>query len=204
MDRESLEKPEWLQGLNFHPVINLPNNCYVHDFSNGEDLNPTDIPYSIGRYNEVRNNMYTSDIFVNEERNIHIGIDIAAPIGDPIHSFYEGEIFKLGINDNPGDYGPTLVLKHQFGENSLFSLYGHLSKESLKGKNGGQKVRAGEVIATVGDETVNGGWFPHLHFQLSLEAPTSADMPGVVSKSEHFRALKIYPDPRWVLGPLYP
>ena len=33
--------------------------------------------------------------------------------------------------------------------------------------------------------------------------PEWEDLPGVVSNAKHAEALKIYPDPRQVLGPLY-
>jgi hypothetical protein len=42
-----------------------------------------------------------------------------------------------------------------------------------------------------------------VHVQLSLEAPPTHDMPGVVAKEDREAALRVYPDPRLVLGPLY-
>ena len=48
----------------------------------------------------------------------------------------------------------------------------------------GMEVAEGQVIATVGDKSVNGGWEPHLHFQLSWEEPEGNDMPGVVARSD--------------------
>ena len=58
-------------------------------------------------------------------------------------------------------------------------------------------------MATVGNNTENGGWPPHVHFQLSLIEPKTCDLPGVVSEKNHEMALKIFPDPRLVLGNLY-
>ena len=49
----------------------------------------------------------------------------------------------------------------------------------------------------------NGGWPPHVHFQLSLIEPKTCDLPGVVSEENHEVALKVFPDPRHVLGNLY-
>lgn len=42
-----------------------------------------------------------------------------------------------------------------------------------------------------------------VHFQLSLVEPETHDMPGVVSTAQHAAALRDYPDPRLMLGPLY-
>ena len=86
---------------------------------------------------------------------------------------------------------------------SLWALYGHLSDESIERMRVGKKISRGEVIAWFGDYHENGGWEPHLHFQLSLVEPTTHDLPGVVSPLEREQALRDYPDPRLVLGPLY-
>lgn len=203
MNSESHRRPDWLKNIPFHPVIELPKSVYIHDFSQGEDPNPTGSPYSIGRYNENRENMYTQERFQEPKRTIHMGIDIAAPIHHPVRSFYEGTLYSFANNDDSGNYGPTLIVEHLINGHSLYALYGHLSLNSLADKAIGQKIAAGEIIGWIGEETVNGGWFPHLHFQLALTAPQSSDMPGVVSKEEHLDALNNYPDPQWVLGPLY-
>ena len=82
-------------------------------------------------------------------------------------------------------------------------MYGHLDAASIGGKIVGQRVVAGEVVAWFGSFEENGGWEPHLHFQLSLIEPETHDMPGVVAPGDREQALKDYPDPRHVLGPIY-
>jgi peptidoglycan LD-endopeptidase LytH len=68
----------------------------------------------------------------------------------------------------------------------------------------GQVVQKGDLIGWIGNVEDNGGWYaPHLHFQLSIQEPTTHDMPGAVSVADRDRALIQYPDPRYVLGPLY-
>ncbi|MEL0101236.1 MAG: peptidase M23, partial [Euryarchaeota archaeon] len=67
----------------------------------------------------------------------------------------------------------------------------------------GDIVDEGQIIAKVGSKDENGGWEPHLHFQLSWSEPKNNDMPGVVSIEDRDSALRIYPDPRIVLGPIY-
>lgn len=184
----------------------LPEQYEIRDFS--KPYNPEQksiLPYSIGKYNEQRVGMYTAAIFktAEEERNIHLGIDIGAPINTPIHAFYEGEIFMSAYNGAKGDYGYTIITKHLLGNTPLYALHGHLSETSVKKKQVREKIQKGEVIAWVGDKHENGGWNPHLHFQLSWEEPKTCDMPGVANKTQLDDCLKIYPDPRIVLGPLY-
>ena len=95
------------------------------------------------------------------------------------------------------------MTKHLVGGTPVWALYGHLSSNSIQGKEIGQRIRKGEVICWIGNKQENGGWEPHLHFQLSLKEPETHDMPGVVAPDKRDEALREYPDPRWVLGPIY-
>ena len=192
-----------LSDYTFNSVIDLPKNTPVLDLKNGNDYQKFKEPYSIGKYNEKRYDLYKGDLFEKNSRFIHMGIDIGAPIGTIVKSFFDGEIFSFKNNDLTLDYGYTIITKHMFDDVHIFALYGHLSKSSLKDKKVGQKIYSGEEIATVGNETENGGWPPHVHFQLSLIEPKTCDLPGVVSKENHEVALKVFPDPRHVLGNLY-
>ncbi|MBP72184.1 MAG: peptidase M23 [Euryarchaeota archaeon] len=185
----------------FSEVVILPEEYTVLDLSKGQWVPPETI-FSIGKYDELRPGMYNTEIF-HGERFLHVGIDIGAPIGTPCMAFSDGEVSHFGYNPEPGDYGNVLITKHKLDGVSLWALYGHLSSESIENKILGQKVVAGEVVAWFGDESENGGWEPHLHFQLSLIEPETHDMPGVVAPEDREQALNDYPDPRLVLGPLY-
>lgn len=192
-----------VHGYDFHPVIRLPKEYEVYDFTRGYDPNrPLATPYGIGRYDEKRAGMYSTELFAGV-RNVHVGIDIGAPVGEPIHAFWDGEVHLFGYNAAPGDYGYTLVTHHVLHDRDVWALHGHLSARSIEGRAPGQPIARGEVIAWVGDRHENGGWNPHLHFQLSLVRPEVPDLPGAVSDADRAHALTIYPDPRLVLGPLY-
>ena len=186
----------------FHPVIKLPAEYVVHDLSSSPEPATPPSQFTIGKYDEKRAGMYSAPLF-GGIRNIHVGIDIGAPVGTEIHAFCDGQIFLFGYNSAQGDYGYTLITKHVLDSVPLFVLHGHLNAHSLGDKRVGQSIRAGEVIAWIGDRHENGGWQPHLHFQLSFEEPSVPDMPGVVSEADRAAALKKFPDPRLVLGPLY-
>ena len=192
-----------ISNISFENIIDLPDNVYVHDFESNNKFQKTSHSFSIGRYNEKRPNMYEGDLFEKTNRFIHLGIDIGAPVGTPVKSFYKGEIFLFKYNDKKLDYGYTIITKHQFNGQDIYALYGHLSNSSLKNKKIGQKIHSGEVLAYLGSEEENGGWPPHVHFQLSLIEPEECDLPGVVSEENHDIALKIFPDPRMVLGKIY-
>lgn len=191
----------------FSPVIDLPEDYEVYDFSKGYDpARERKSLYGVGRYNERRPGMYATDLFApqaEEARDIHVGIDLAAPIGTPVRAFYAGRIYMTAINSAPGDYGGTVITEHRLGQETLWALHGHLSHKSVSARKPGDEFQAGDTIGWVGEEHENGGWNPHLHFQLSWRKPERCDLPGAVNEKSLAEALVIYPDPRLVLGPLY-
>ena len=191
---------KWQTGR-YHPVVHLPDEYEVRDFTTG-NYTPSEYEFDIGRYDELRPGMYSTELFA-DGRFLHIGIDIGAPVGTPCMAFDEGEISHFGYNAADGDYGYVIITKHIVGEIPIWALYGHLSADSIKGKKIGQKISRGEVICWMGDRHENGGWESHLHFQLSINEPETHDMPGVVNPKNREMALKKYPDPRLVLGPIY-
>ena len=85
----------------------------------------------------------------------HHGIDLAAPIGSVIRAITDGVVVYA---DPHGGYGNFVVLKHAHG---LTSHYGHCNKLRVKV---GQRVRGGDIVATVGNTGVSTG--PHLHFEI--------------------------------------
>jgi murein DD-endopeptidase MepM/ murein hydrolase activator NlpD len=191
---------DWNTG-NFHPVVILPEKYTVLDLSGGL-WTPSRTKFSIGKYNEVRPSMYNADIFAGV-RNIHMGVDIGGPVGTPCMAFTDGKISHFGYNPESGDYGNVIITKHNISGTTVWALYGHLDSTSVKDKSIGQVVKKGEVIAWFGARHENGGWEPHLHFQLSLLEPETHDLPGVVAPRDRVQALLDYPDPRLVLGPIY-
>lgn len=183
----------------------LPERCEVYDFTRGYDPERArESRWGVGRYDERRPGMYTAALFVEGARDLHVGVDLAAPVGVAVHAFDDGVIHRFGVNPAPGDYGFTVITAHVYEGRALYALHGHLSARSIEGLREGRALRRGEVFAWIGDRHENGGWNPHLHFQLSWERPETHDLPGVVRFSERDEARERFPDPRGVLGPIYP
>ena len=65
----------------YHPIVNLPEEYEVRDFTTGEYA-PSEFEFDIGRYDELRPGMYSTDLF-SDGRFLHIGIDIGGPVGTP-------------------------------------------------------------------------------------------------------------------------
>lgn len=200
---EAFPEIVWSPGR-YHPVVVLPPDYEVYDFTRGYDPERMRASaWGVGRYDERRAGMYTDPLFTQDARDVHMGVDIAAPVGVAVHAFADGRVHRFGYNPAKGDYGWTLVTAHALEGRTLYALHGHLAARSCEGRAEGQPVTRGEVIAWIGDRHENGGWNPHLHFQLSWERPDVPDLPGVVRLADRARARTIYPDPRGVLGPLY-
>ena len=156
----------------------------------------------IGGYDENRVIYRKRDHFTNQEnaRSIHLGIDIWADAGEAIYAPLNGVIHSFAFNNNPGDYGPTIILKHELEGIEFYTLYGHLSLESLNVLYEGKKFAAGEKIATIGNFPENGDWPPHLHFQVISEiGDYKGDYPGVSSVENREYFLRICPDPNLIL-----
>lgn len=199
----------------FHPIVKLPDEYWVFDFTK-----PTNVawecpfPYQIGRYDEHRPGMYTTELF-GGVRDLHVGLDIGAPVSTDVYAFADGRVYSFGINPEAGSYGPTIITEHELQLPSavgsskysppqkFWVLHGHLSTESLDNLQVGDKITQGQKIATIGNEYENGGWPPHIHIQISIEQPVNNDLPGVVRLSDREQALVTYPDPRLIVGQVY-
>jgi hypothetical protein len=156
-----------------------------------------------GGYNEIRNLYKRSTAFNDldsEERNIHIGLDLWIKAGTPVLAALDGKVHSFQFNNNIGDYGPTIILEHQIENHTFYTLYGHLSLESIASLQVGAFFEKGATLATLGDSTVNGDYAPHLHFQIikNIEA-NFGDYPGVCSKNKLNYYLENCPDPNLLL-----
>lgn len=166
-------------------------------------LNKNSAKAAFGGYNEERN-LYKSSLIFNEEqsdeRNIHIGMDLWIKAGTAVLAALEGTVFGFDFNAGKGNYGPTIILEHRIENQTFYTLYGHLSVESIENIEIGTVFKKGKTLATLGDSSVNGGYSPHLHFQIikNMEANFS-DYPGVCSKKTLDFYLENCPDPNLLL-----
>src|ERR1700730_15649495 len=165
------------------------------------------VSIGIGRYDEARL-LYSSPLFggdaspLGERRTIHLGLDLFAESGTAIHAPLDGVIHTLANNAALLDYGPLVILQHDAGDAGAFvTLYGHLDKESLARLKIGQRIARGEKFARIGTFKENGGWPPHLHFQIILDLLESgANFPGVAYASQRALWTSLSPDPNLLVG----
>ena len=157
---------------------------------------------AVGRYDEPRL-LYVAPAFAlgprptDPHRTIHIGLDLFAEPGTPVFAPLDGVIHAFADNAVPQDYGPVLILRHSTDDGTVFfTLYGHLSRESMTAWHVGAAVRAGQQIATLGDASENGGWTPHLHLQIISDLlELGTEFPGVAPAAHRRAWTAICPDP---------
>lgn len=158
---------------------------------------------AFGGYNEERNLYKRSTVFNDtktEERNIHIGLDLWIKAGTPVLAAIDGTVHSFNYNAGLGDYGPTIILKHQIENQTFYTLYGHLSLESITGIEVGAIFKKGQQMATLGNSAINGDYAPHLHFQIiKYIGDYFGDYPGVCSKNDLDYYLENCPDPNILL-----
>ena len=163
--------------------------------------------FGVGRYDEARL-LYTSPLFgasrnpCDERRTVHLGIDLFVEPGTPLCAPLDGVVHTVANNTAPLDYGPLVILRHETSDGEgLFTLYGHLTKDTLGALKVGQRVARGEKFARIGAASENGGWTPHVHFQIILDLlELGADFPGVACASQRSLWTSLSPDPNVLLG----
>ncbi len=161
----------------------------------------------LGKYNEVRP-FYTSSAFEMESndgptwRTVHLGLDVFLDAGKDVFAPVSGAVYSIVDNKGDRNYGPTVILKHDvLPELTFYTLYGHLSRATLSKWKPGDKVEAGISIGTLGDLHENGGWSPHLHFQIILDTlGKKGDFPGVAAPMLIDVWKSICPDPWLLIG----
>lgn len=222
---------DWLKTARFSPVLEVDphqEDAVVLDLSVGSldlgggdrwsmaDLDAlaarrcqeTGARLAIGRYQEPRL-LYPFGAFQDqglerdEARTIHLGCDLFMAAGSPVFAPLAGRVASLKDNAGSGDYGPTVILEHRAGADgpAFYTLYGHLDPECLEGLAVGQELATGVRIARVGAPPANGGWTPHVHFQVLLDRlDLAGDFPGVARPSDAAMFAGLCPDPNLLLG----
>lgn len=92
------------------------------------------------------------------DRQVHLGVDLAATAHSPVPAANSGKIAFVG---DVGIYGITVVIDHGFG---LFSTYSHLNSAEAQI---GEDVQKGQIIGHTGMTGLAGG--DHLHFGVLIQ-----------------------------------
>lgn len=96
---------------------------------------------------------------------LHDGVDLAGPVGTPIYAASDGVVKEAGYTNS--GYGAWVLITHSDG---TVTRYGHINSWNVQV---GQRVFAGDQIATIGNRGNSTG--PHLHFSVLLGGTSPTD-----------------------------
>ncbi len=202
----------------FVPDLTSTNTCHIDLSANNKEVEPGEwvhadqlhsyifsklasdqAIYGYGGYLEDREVYRRSPLFGknNEEpRSIHLGIDVWVVAGTWVYLPLEGMIHSFNMNNQPGDYGPTIIMEHCLEGRKFYTLYGHLSPSSLLPLKEGERLKAGHPLCQIGEPKDNGQWPPHLHFQVIMDIGNKrGDFPGVCTLNDQEDYRQLCPDP---------
>ena len=179
-----------------HIDISNPSQCqnYIDQIL---EKNRAEVTY--GGYLEKRNLYKQNPNFTTTDdnfRNVHLGIDFWTKSGTEVIVPFDGTVHSFKNNAIKGDYGPTIVLKHDLIGCYFHTLYGHLSLDSLEDIFVGKVLKKGSKLGSLGTSDINVNYAPHLHFQLILDMENKyGDYPGVCAVEDLSYYKKNCPDP---------
>lgn len=142
-----LQKKIYIQSLSFDSIVNLAKN-------------KQEMLQHIPQIQPLKNYKYVSGFGtrmhpIYKTLRTHTGIDLVAPTGTKIYATGDGVVRSAKFERG---YGKAIVIDHGY---QYKSMYAHCSEIFVRE---GQKVKRGEVIASVGNTGVSTG--SHLHYEI--------------------------------------
>jgi murein DD-endopeptidase MepM/ murein hydrolase activator NlpD len=106
------------------------------------------------------------------QREMHEGLDIAAPHGTPILATANGVVSFVG---SLAAFGNVVFINHGHG---FTTFYAHTSSIRVKE---GQQVKRGQIVASVGTSGRTTG--PHVHYEVQVNGATVNPLKYIVDPS---------------------
>jgi murein DD-endopeptidase MepM/ murein hydrolase activator NlpD len=103
---------------------------------------------------------------VSGGRRAHKGVDLAGPMGTPVHATADAVVGKAEWYSG---YGLYVALEHGA---DIQTRYGHMSRLNVFA---GQRVRKGDVIGYIGSTGRSTG--PHLHYEVRISGQAVNPIP---------------------------
>jgi 4-aminobutyrate aminotransferase-like enzyme/Ser/Thr protein kinase RdoA (MazF antagonist)/murein DD-endopeptidase MepM/ murein hydrolase activator NlpD len=161
----------------------------------------------LGYYFEPRL-IYTEPAFRNgpwlasDRRTVHLAVDVFGAAQTPVCAPLDATVYAAKNCARHLDYGGLIILAHKTPDgDEFYTLYGHLNPEVCDRLSVGDTLSKGTPFSALGDVTQNGGWSPHLHFQMALTLEgLGDDWPGVGDPDESYLWNAICPNPAALLN----
>ena len=143
------------------------------------------VALGIGPWGEARTvyagEMFQSRFVEGARRANHLGLDLFMPAGTRLYTPLAATVRSVEIEEDPLGYGCLVALEHAPPDCPRFvTLWGHRAHEAGQRLKVGDRLDAGALVGEMGRPAENGGWAPHLHFQISTDTSLAArDILGV-------------------------
>ncbi len=111
---------------------------------------------------------------ISGRKNFHKGVDIASSSGSEIFASKSGVVKEEGFDSI---FGYFIILQH---DTKYESLYGHLLDKKVKI---GDKIEAGQLIATMGSTGTSTG--SHVHFEIRKNKKPQNPLSLMVLRKKH-------------------
>lgn len=98
---------------------------------------------------------------ISQATSFHTGVDIAAPMGSPVHAPVAGKVVFANVKNERGN---VVDVQGVDGKRVSFAQLGTMSVKA------GDTVSVGQVIGTVGSSGRSTG--PHLHLEVTTDGQT--------------------------------
>lgn len=107
---------------------------------------------------KIKVTSHIGERWLRRKKNVHLGIDIWAPVGTRVYAMASGVVVGSLNNSNLGNF---IVIEHEKG---IRTLYAHLSRRFV---SKGERVELGQTIGLSGDTGNTTG--PHLHLEMKKD-----------------------------------
>lgn len=102
-----------------------------------------------------------------ETKMIHLGIDIYAGVGSRVNSICCGKVVYVFQDPSKiNGWGHMVIIRDK--KHKVYHLYGHL--EVFNRIQTGSELILGQPLGIVASQDKNGGWPPHVHYQIMDES----------------------------------
>ncbi len=119
--------------------------------------------WSYGGYLERRIKLWEGVPYLeNADTFLHLGVDFNVPAGTAVTASESCVVVRVD-DDTPDQFGWGNRVIVRLEHYPVYLIYAHLSPRISC--RPGQSLIDRTIFAEVGDPSVNGGWFPHLHVQ---------------------------------------
>jgi murein DD-endopeptidase MepM/ murein hydrolase activator NlpD len=167
-----------------------------------------DATWSLGGYGENRSEVLYDTYLAVRGKFIHLGVDCFVDAHTPVALCRDAKVLHIyHEDDNDVGWGTRVIVELADTFPAMTMVYGHLKRALAPHVRLNRVLRAGTIIAEVGEEHENGNLPPHLHIQALMKrkflqllrdkklTDRRGALDGYCTERHRKRMLRACPDP---------